>query len=95
MTRCPDECGKKQRIGKQTKLEWKKQQKKEEKKGMRKLMTDKEIAIVRIREEKDDDDDTEDLIELRATEEMVPRQFYKYLKMFEKKDLERMPIKKA
>ena len=36
-------------------------------------MTDKEIAIVRIREEKDDDDDTEDLIELRATEEMVPR----------------------
>ena len=58
-------------------------------------MTDKEIAIVRIREEKDDDDDTEDLIELRATEEMVPRWFYKYLKMFEKKDLERMPIKKA
>ena len=58
-------------------------------------MTNKEIAIVRIREEKDDDDDTEDLIELRATEEMVPRWFYKYLKMFEKKDLERMPIKKA
>ena len=58
-------------------------------------MTNKEIAIVRIREEKEDDDDTEDLIELRATEEMVPRWFYKYLKMFEKKDLERMPIKKA
>jgi len=36
-----------------------------------------------------------DLIELRATEEMVPQRFHKYLKVFEKKDSERMPMKKA
>jgi len=37
----------------------------------------------------------EDLIELRATEEMVPQRFHKYLKVFEKKDSERMPTRKA
>ena len=95
ITRCLDECRKKQRTEKQTKPEWKKQQEKKEKKEKRKLIIDKEIAIARIREEKDDDDDAEDLIELRATEEMVPRQFHKYLKMFEKKDSERMPMRKA
>jgi len=35
-----------------------------------------------------------DLIELRATEEMVPRWFHKYLKVFEKKESERMPTRK-
>jgi len=44
-------------------------------------------------EEKEDKE--EDLIELRAIEEMVPRQFHKYLKVFEKKDSERMPMRKA
>ena len=51
--------------------------------------------IARIKEEKDDDDDAENFIELRTTEEMVPRRFYKYLKVFEKKESERMPIRKA
>jgi len=32
------------------------------------------------------ENEQEDLIELRATEEMVPRRFHKYLKMFEKKE---------
>ena len=36
-----------------------------------------------------------DLIELRATEEMVPRRFHKYLKVFEKKNSERMPMRKT
>jgi len=35
------------------------------------------------------------LIELRIVEEMVPRQFHKYLKMFEKKESERMLMRKA
>ena len=35
------------------------------------------------------------MIELRATEEMVPRRFHKYLKVFEKKDSERMLMRKA
>ena len=95
MTRCLDECGKKWRTGKQTKPGWKKQQEKEEKKEIRKPTIDEEIAITRIREEEKDNDDTKDLIELRATEEMVPRQFHKYLKMFEKKESERMLTRKA
>ena len=49
--------------------------------------------IERIREEKEEEE--EDLIELRATDEMVPRRFHKYLKVFEKKDSERMPMRKA
>ena len=49
--------------------------------------------IERIREEKENEE--ENLIELRATEEMVPQRFHKYLKVFEKKDSERMPTRKA
>jgi len=37
----------------------------------------------------------EDLIELRIVEEMVLRQFHKYLKMFEKKESERMLMRKT
>jgi len=72
MTRCLDECGKKWKTGRQTKLGWKKQEEREEKENKE-----------------------EDLIELRATEEMVPRRFHKYLKVFEKKDSERMPTRKT
>ena len=32
---------------------------------------------------------------MRTTDEMVPRQFHKYLKVFEKKDLKKMPTRKA
>ena len=49
--------------------------------------------IERIREEKEDEE--EDLIELRVMEEIVLRRFHKYLKVFEKKDSERMPTRKA
>jgi len=35
------------------------------------------------------------MIVVRKTKEMVPRQFYKYLKVFEKKESERMLIRKA
>jgi len=58
-------------------------------------MIDGEIVIARIREEKKEDNDAENLIESRAIEEMVPRRFHKYLKVFEKKDSERMPTRKA
>jgi len=49
--------------------------------------------IERIIEEKEDEE--KDLIELKMTNKMVPRQFHKYLKVFEKKDSERMPMRKA
>ena len=92
MTRCPDECGKKWRTGRQMKLEWKKQEEREEKERRRPTI-EEEKMIARIVEEKENEE--EDLIELRATEEMVPRRFHKYLKVFEKKDSERMPTRKT
>jgi len=59
-------------------------------------MTDKEIAIARIVEEKKEErNKEEDLIELRIVEKIVPRQFHKYLKVFEKKKSERMLMRKA
>jgi len=63
---------------------------------MRRPMTEEEITIARIVAKREEElDEEEDLIELRATEEMVPKRFHKYLKMFEKKDLERMLMRKA
>ena len=95
MMRCLNECGKKWKTGKQMKPEWKKQKEKERKKEIRKQTTDEEIAIARLVAEKEEELDEEgDLIELRTTEEIVPRRFHKYLKVFEKKDLERMPMRK-
>jgi len=92
MTRCPDECGKKWKTGRQTKPGWKKQEEREEKKKRRPAI--EEIKMIeRIIEEKEDEE--EDLMELRATDEIVPQRFHKYLKVFEKKDLERMPTRKA
>ena len=48
-----------------------------------------------VEEKKEERDEEKDLIELRIVEEMVPRRFHKYLKVFEKKESERMPTKKA
>jgi len=62
---------------------------------MRKPMTDEEIVIVRIVAEKEEELDEEDMIVVRTTEEMVLRRFHKYLKVFEKKESERMPMRKA
>ena len=91
MTRCWDECGKKWKTGRQMKPGWQKQEEREEKERRRPTI-EEEKMIARIVEEKENEQ--EDLIELRATEEMVPRRFHKYLKVFEKKDSERMLTKK-
>ena len=92
MMRCPDECGKRWKTGRQTKPGWKKQEEKEEKKERRKPTIEEEKMIARIVEGKEEE---EDLIELRTTEKMVPQRFHKYLKVFEKKDSERMPTRKT
>ena len=47
---------------------------------------------MRIIEEKQIEE--EDLIKIRMIEKMVSRRFHKYLKVFEKKESKRMPIKK-
>jgi len=62
---------------------------------MRRPTIDEEIAIVKIVAKKEEELDEEDMIVVRKTEEMVPRQFHKYLKVFEKKESERIPTKKA
>ena len=70
-----------------------KQKKREE---FKKPTTKEEMAIARIVEEKEEErDEEEDLIELRTVEEMVPRWFHKYLKVFKKKESERMLIRKT
>ena len=56
-------------------------------------MIEEEKTIARIMEEKEEE--KADLIELRVTDEIVPQRFHKYLKVFEKKDSERMPMRKA
>ena len=98
MTRCLDKY-KKQQNTRQTKPGQQKQKEKEQKrekiqkkkkKEFRKLTVKEEIEIAGMIEEK-----KEDLIEIRTVEEMVPRRFYKYLKVFEKKELEKMPTKKT
>jgi len=53
------------------KTRWKKQEEQEEKKERRKPMIEEVRMIERIIEEKEEEE--EDLIELRATDEMVPR----------------------
>ena len=48
-----------------------------------------------MEEKEEERDEEKDLIELRIVEEMVPRRFYKYLKMFEKKESERILTRKT
>jgi len=83
------------------KPEWQKQKQKEQKKekmqkGKKKEfikpIIEEEMEIARMIEEKQKE--KEDLIEIRTVEEIVPKMFHKYLKVFEKKESERMLIRK-
>ena len=65
---------------------------KEQKKKFRKPTVEKEMEIVRIVEEKQNKE--ENLLEIRTVEEIVLKRFHKYLKVFEKKELEKIPTKK-
>ena len=77
---------------KMAKTEGEKQKKekmqKKRKKEFGKLTIEEEIEIARMIEEKQEE--KEDLIEIRTVEEIVPRRFHKYSKVFENKELERM-----
>ena len=53
---------------------------------------EEEIETARMIEEKQEEE--EDLIKIRTVEEIISRRFYKYLKMFEKKESERIPMRK-
>jgi len=92
----PEEYENKWRTERQMKPEWQKQKAKEKKEEFRRTMTEEKVAIARIVEEKEEErDNEENLIELRIVEEMVPRWFHKYLKVFEKKESERILMRKA
>jgi len=62
-------------------------------KKFRKLIVEEEMEIPRMVEEKLEKE--ENLIEIRTVEEIVPKRFHKYLKVFEKKESERMLIRKT
>ena len=64
----------------------------EREKEFRKLTVKEEIKIARIIEEKQEEE--EHLIEIRIVEEIVPKRFHKYLKVFEKRELERILMRK-
>ena len=49
------------------------------------------MKVTKMIEEKQEE---EDLIKIRIVEEIVLRRFYKYLKMFEKNESEKMLMKK-
>ena len=70
MTRCLDEYGKKWKTGRQTKPVWKKQEERDEKKEKKRPAIEEVKMIERIIEEKEDKE--KNLIELRATDEMIP-----------------------
>ena len=55
----------------------------EKKEKYRKPTVEEEMEIVRMIEEKQDE--KEDLIEIRTVKEIVPKRFYKYLKVTKKK----------
>ncbi len=93
MTRCPEECGKKWKTGRQTKPGWKKARRKKGKEREEKTSNRKSKDDRKNNRRKEDEE--ENLIKLRATDEMIPQRFHKYLKVFKKKDSERMPIRKA
>ena len=57
------------------------------------MTVEEEMEIVRMIEEKQKEE--EDLIKIRTVEEIVSRRFHKYLKVFEKKELEKMLIRKT
>ena len=57
MTRCPEECGKKWKAGKQMKPGWKKQEEREEKKERRRPAIEEVKMMEKIMKEKEEEKD--------------------------------------
>jgi len=104
MTRCPEECGK-QWKPKQGKLEWQKQKEEEakeeagkkreekaEKQKKRKQKKEMIMEVKRIAEEWEIWDEEEKAAKSEAeAKKLVPEQFHRWIKVFGKKQSERMP----
>ena len=104
MTRCPEECGKQWRLV-QGKLGWEKQKeeearkeagKKREEKEKRKRKKEKTMEVKKIAEEWEiwDEEEKAARSEVKA-KKLVPERFYEWIKVFGKKQLERMPTRKV
>ena len=103
MTRCPEECGKQWRLV-QGKSGWEKQKKKEvkeeagrkweEKKNKQKKR--KMVEVKRVAEEWETWDKEEEAAKSETeAKKMVPEKFHPWIKIFGKKQSERIPIRKV
>ena len=105
MTRCPEECGKQWRPV-QGKSGWEKQKeeeakeeagrKREEKDKRKKQKKEKTMEIKKVVEEWEIWDEEEEVAKSEEeAKRMVPEKFYKWIKVFGKKQSERMPMRKV
>ena len=104
MTRCPEECGKQWRPV-QGKLGWEKQKeeeakeeagkKREEKDKKKKQKKGKTIEVKKVVEEWEIWNEEEEAAKSEAeAKKLVPEKFHKWIKVFGKKQSERMPTRK-
>jgi len=104
MMRCPEECGKQWRPV-QGKSEWEKQKeeeakkeagkRKEEKEKRKKQKKEKTIEVKKVAEEWEIWDEEEEVAKSEAeAKKLVLEKFHRWIKVFEKKQLERMPTRK-
>jgi len=104
MTRCPEECGRQWRPM-QGKSGWEKQKKEEEKEEAGKRMEEKEkrkirkkgktMEVKKVAEEWEIWDEEEEVAKSEAeAKRLVPEKFHRWIKVFGKKQLERMPTRK-
>ena len=104
ITRCPEECGKQWRPV-QGKLGWEKQKeeeakeeagkRREEKKKKKKQKKGKMIEVKKVAEEWEIWDEEEEAARSEAeAKKLVPEKFHQWIKVFGKKQSERMPMRK-
>ena len=107
ITRCPEECGKQQKLkqgkpGQQKQKEeeikeevGKRREEKTEKQKKKKPKKERTMEVKRVAEEWEIWNKKEKAAKLEAkAKKLVPEQFYKWIKVFGKKQLKRMPIRK-
>jgi len=105
MTRCPEECGKQWRPV-QGKLGWEKQKeeeakeeagrRREEKEKKRKQKKEKTIEVKKVAEEWEIWDEEEEVAKSEAeAKKMVPEKYHQWIKVFGKKQSERIPMRKV
>jgi len=103
--KCPEECGKQWRPV-QEKLGWEKQKeeevkeearsKREEKDKKKKQKKGKTMEVKKVAEEWEIWDEEEEAAKSEAkAKKLVPEKFHKWIKVFGKKQSERMPMRKA